>query len=105
MVNESFTGRTLLDSARKLSVDAVVLRDVVDLIDALDRERRDPDTNRVLSQLREMASRDREISTQLKLIALSLDGSGNQDRVARIDEVLEARALQHDTARAMGGWA
>ncbi|QEH32399.1 hypothetical protein OJF2_08690 [Aquisphaera giovannonii] len=104
----NYTGRMLLESARRLGVDAVLVRDAAELIDSLDRERNDPDSRRVIGQLREMGHRYGELARRLKYIAGELQDPADRgkDRVARIGEVLAARREERAAAReAQGGGA
>ena len=80
-----FTGRVLIDDARRLTVDAVRLRDAAELIQYLDRDRRDPDSRGVIRLLQEMGTRYEEMARRLKLVALELEpgpipGEGLTDR-------------------------
>jgi hypothetical protein len=98
----------LLESARRLSVDAVLVRDAAELIDSLDRERNDPDSRRVIGQLREMGHRYGELARRLKYVAGELQEpfDRERDRVARLGDVLAARRDEQAAAReAQGGGA
>ncbi len=92
-------------------MDAVLVRDAAELIDALDRERSDPDSGRVIAQLRDMGQRYSDLARRLKYVAGEFqdsNGEGRRDRdhVSRIGEVLAARREAQAAAReAQGGGA
>jgi hypothetical protein len=95
----NLAGRMLLENARRLSVDAVLMRDAAELIDALDRERSDPDSRRVVGQLKEMGTRYGELARRLKWIGVQLQDPAERDRVRRIDEVLALRLEERSAAQ------
>src|SRR4029079_16598697 len=86
----NLTGRMLLDSARRLTVDAVLVRDAAELVDSLDRAGHDPDSRRVVNQLKEMGIRYSELARRLKLVALQFDDriEREQEQPLRIDQIL-----------------
>ena len=105
-VNHNFTGQMLLDDARRLTVDAERLRDAVELVEYLDRRVKDPDSRRVIRQLREMGTRYQELARRLKLVAMELQDPHECNRVRKIDEVLAAYLEEQvATFDAMGGGA
>jgi hypothetical protein len=93
----NFTGRMLIDDARRLTVDAVRLRDAAELIQYLDRQVQDPESRGVIRLLQEMGSRYEEMARRLRLVAMELEASSRGDQVATIDEVL-ADYLEERTA-------
>lgn len=99
----NLTGRMLLDNARRLSVDAVLMRDAAELIASLDRERSDPDSRRVSGQLKEMGTRYSELAQRLKWIGLQLQDPVERDRVRRIDEVLSNHRDERSAAQSALG--
>jgi hypothetical protein len=105
-MNHNFTGQMLLDDARRLTVDAERLSHVVELVEYLDRRVGDPDSRRVIRQLREMRTRNEELARRLKLVAMELQDPHERDRVRRLDEVMEAYSNERAaTFEAMGGGA
>jgi hypothetical protein len=89
-VNHNFTGQMLLDDARRLTVDAVRLRDAAELVEYLDRRVADPDSRRVIRQLRKMGIRYEELARRLKLVAMELQDPDEWNRVWRLDEGIRA---------------
>src|SRR3954452_22012564 len=105
-MDANFTGQMLLDDARRLTVDAVRLRDAAELIEYFEKRVHDPDSRRTIHTLREMGTRYQELARRLKLVAMELRDEADSDRVRRIDEVvaeyLDERMAEH---RAMGDGA
>jgi hypothetical protein len=91
------TGRMLIDDARRLTVDAVRLRDAAELIQYLDSRVEDPDSRGVIRLLQEMGARYEEMARRLKLVAMELETSSRAGQVATLDEVL-ADYLEHRAA-------
>jgi hypothetical protein len=96
-LKDNFAGRMLIDDARRLTVDAVRLRDAAELIRYLDRQVQDPDSRSVIRLLQEMGGRYEEMARRLKLVALELEKPSPQGHVSKLDEVLAAY-LQERTA-------
>ena len=99
-MNGNSTGRMLIDDARRLTVDAVRLRDAAELIQYLDRQVQDPDSRGVIRLLQEMGARYEEMSRRLKLVAMELERPTSSVQVAAMDEVLSA--YLDDRARSRG---
>ena len=95
----NLTGQMLLESARRLTVDAVLVRDAAELVDSLDRAGHDPDSRRVVIQLKEMGSRYSELARRLKLVALQLQDRAEPEQPLRIGQVLAARQQEQAAAR------
>src|SRR3954468_22750412 len=96
----------LIDDARRLTVDAVRLRDAAELIQYLDRQVQDPDSRGVIRLLQEMGARYEEMARRLKLVAVELEAPAAQGRVSRIDEILSSYMNERAASRdAMGGGA
>jgi hypothetical protein len=89
-MHRDLTARLLLDDARRLIVDSDRLGDVVELIESLDPGQQDPDTRRIINQLRDKGARDTELAKRLKLVAIQLQDPVERHRVSRIDAVLGA---------------
>jgi hypothetical protein len=105
-LNDNFTGRMLIDDARRLTVDAVRLRDAAELIQYLDRKTQDPDSRSVIRLLQEMGARYEEMARRLKLVAMELEAPSPHGQVPRIDEVLSAYLDKRAASRdAMGDGA
>ena len=80
-------------------MDAVLVRDAAELVDSLDRAGHDPDSRRVVSQLKEMGIRYNELARRLKLVALQFGGRIEHEQPLRIDQVLAVRQEQQGAAR------
>ena len=86
-------------TVHRLTVDAVLVRDAAELVDSLDRAGHDPDSRRVVSQLKEMGVRYSELARHLKLVALQFDGRIEHEQPLRIGQVLAARQEEQQAAR------
>src|SRR3954453_708074 len=88
LLKSNFTGRMLIDDARRLTVDAVRLRDAAELIQYLDRQVQDPDSRSVIRLLQEMGTRYEEMARRLKLVAMELERPHASGQASTLDEVL-----------------
>lgn len=105
-LNGNTTGRMLIDDARRLTVDAVRLRDAAELIRQLDMQVHDPESHDVIRLLNDMGARYESLARRLKLVAVELERPSPSERVATLDAVLSAYFDERAASReAMGGGA
>src|SRR3954447_17568069 len=105
-LKDNSTGRMLIDDARRLTVDAVRLRDAAELIQYLDRQVQDPDSRSVIRLLQEMGTRYEEMARRLKLVAMELERPQSGGEVSKIEEVLSDYLDERTRSReAMGDGA
>src|SRR4051812_27322933 len=84
----SRTALMLLDDARTSVVEAERLRDVLGHLNHLDPRREDPDTRRIIHQIREIIDGRLDMANRLKFLAMQMKAPSERQRVAKLDEVL-----------------